>query len=215
MDIDYERVDNFLMHYASKYYDPVKAREYYLRTRELKGREPALSKESRARQQQGTAYVTNEIRTRQAADLAKNQKARDALVTAANKRAEEHKARMEKLQKDVKDVQKKTIDEFRSKVESIKAQFRIPENASPQTRARLEKQLSLKLNSMASKVSKELTKIQDTFKFDMWKARTGYQTFREENAAARKENSTERRTINENYRKDLVNEKKFIKDKVR
>lgn len=27
-----------LMHYASKYYDPQKAHEYYMRTRELKGR---------------------------------------------------------------------------------------------------------------------------------------------------------------------------------
>lgn len=30
-----------LIHYASKYYDPVKAHEYYMRTRELKGRSPS------------------------------------------------------------------------------------------------------------------------------------------------------------------------------
>ena len=30
--------DNQLLHYASEYYDPVKAHEYYMRTRELKGR---------------------------------------------------------------------------------------------------------------------------------------------------------------------------------
>ena len=28
-----------LQHYASPYYDPVKAHEYYMRTRELKGRQ--------------------------------------------------------------------------------------------------------------------------------------------------------------------------------
>lgn len=33
-------MSDILAHYASKYYDPVKAREYYLRTRELKGRQP-------------------------------------------------------------------------------------------------------------------------------------------------------------------------------
>lgn len=32
-----------LMHYASKYYDPVKAHEYYMRTRELKGRSSSSS----------------------------------------------------------------------------------------------------------------------------------------------------------------------------
>ena len=29
---------NTIAHYASKYYDPVKAHEYYMRTRKLKGR---------------------------------------------------------------------------------------------------------------------------------------------------------------------------------
>ncbi len=33
--------DNFVDHYLMHLYDPVKAREYYLRTRELKGREAA------------------------------------------------------------------------------------------------------------------------------------------------------------------------------
>ena len=32
------KVDDFLQHYASQYYDPVKAHEYYMRNRELKGR---------------------------------------------------------------------------------------------------------------------------------------------------------------------------------
>ena len=31
-------IDELLQHYASPYYDPVKAHEYYMRTRELKGR---------------------------------------------------------------------------------------------------------------------------------------------------------------------------------
>lgn len=31
-----EPIEDYLAHYASKYYDPVKAHEYYLRTRELK-----------------------------------------------------------------------------------------------------------------------------------------------------------------------------------
>lgn len=34
-------MDNNLQHYASPYYDPQKAHEYYMRTRELKGRRSA------------------------------------------------------------------------------------------------------------------------------------------------------------------------------
>ena len=37
------RTEDFLVHYASKYYDPVKAHEYYERTKELKGRKNTRS----------------------------------------------------------------------------------------------------------------------------------------------------------------------------
>ncbi len=39
----YTEFDEFLEHYASKYYDPVKAHEYYMRTRELKNKREAES----------------------------------------------------------------------------------------------------------------------------------------------------------------------------
>lgn len=35
--------DKYLAHYSSPYYDPVKAHEYYMRTRKLKGRRPVIS----------------------------------------------------------------------------------------------------------------------------------------------------------------------------
>lgn len=35
-------VDEFIAHYTSEYYDPAKAHEYYLRTRELKGRQKGV-----------------------------------------------------------------------------------------------------------------------------------------------------------------------------
>jgi len=43
------KVDDFLAHYASEYYDPVKAHEYYERTKHLKGRRSTskLSSEGR------------------------------------------------------------------------------------------------------------------------------------------------------------------------
>ena len=38
-----------LQHYASPYYDPVKAHEYYMRTRELKGRRSTMKLTMRER----------------------------------------------------------------------------------------------------------------------------------------------------------------------
>lgn len=62
-----ERAENFLAHYASEYYDPVKAREYYLRTRELKGRQSTSGMSDT--QKEGWAYAKDQIATRQKADL--------------------------------------------------------------------------------------------------------------------------------------------------
>jgi len=62
------RVENFLAHYSSEYYDPVKAHEYYLRTRELKGRQS--TKGMTEQQRQGWSYAKKQIAERQKADVA-------------------------------------------------------------------------------------------------------------------------------------------------
>lgn len=51
--------DLYLIHYASKYYDPVKAHEYYMRTRELKGRRSTsgLNEEGRS----AAEYIKNQV----------------------------------------------------------------------------------------------------------------------------------------------------------
>lgn len=60
-------VENFLAHYASEYYDPAKAREYYLRTRELKGKQSTSSlnvkgdKAGNERRSQAWSYAKNKI----------------------------------------------------------------------------------------------------------------------------------------------------------
>lgn len=53
--------NEYIRHYASPYYDPVKAHEYYMKTRELKGRRSVqkLSDEGK----KVWAYTKNEIKT--------------------------------------------------------------------------------------------------------------------------------------------------------
>ena len=48
-----------LQHYASPYYDPVKAHEYYMRTRELKGRRSTMKLNDEGKKV--WAYTKNEI----------------------------------------------------------------------------------------------------------------------------------------------------------
>ncbi len=54
-------MNNFLAHYASKYYDPVKVHEYYMRNRELSGRSAkTLTKEGKEVWRMTKANITSE-----------------------------------------------------------------------------------------------------------------------------------------------------------
>ena len=59
-----------LRHYASPYYDPVKAHEYYMRTRELKGRSTSsLNDEGK----KVWSYTKNNIKSEKAAKVKEEQ----------------------------------------------------------------------------------------------------------------------------------------------
>lgn len=57
-----EFIQSFLSHYASEYYDPAKAREYYLKTRELKGRRSGSGLKS-DKKKEAWAYAKDKITT--------------------------------------------------------------------------------------------------------------------------------------------------------
>lgn len=209
------RVDEFLAHYASKYYDPVKAKEYYERTKKLKGREPQLSAESRQRQSQATAYVSKEIATKRKADLDANAATRTKLTAAAKAQAEAHTARMEKLQTEATAKREKIVEQLKSHMEKLNDSLKIPANASPKRRAFLEKQRASQLNTAAGKAKEEMATLQAGLSNAINSAKRDYQKFREGNTAARRTNAQQRRTISDTYRKDLETEKKNIKEQVR
>lgn len=58
-------------HYASKYYDPVKAHEYYMKTRRLKGYD-TQGKTLNDEGKQAKAYITKRIREERYSVLKKN-----------------------------------------------------------------------------------------------------------------------------------------------
>lgn len=209
------KVDDFLAHYASKYYDPAKAREYYLRTRELKGDQPALSEESRQRQREATAYVSNEISKSREADLATNDRAVEALSLAAQKRAEAHAARMEKLQEQATATRKKVVAKLKARLERIEKDTAIPENANPKLRALLMKQRKSQLGSERERAGKEMKDVANSFRAAVESARNDYRAFRNETANARRNLSNQRRSISDSYRQELATEKQNIKDEVR
>ena len=76
-----------LTHYASPYYDPVKAHEYYMRTRQLKGRKSVAGLSST--QRETAAYVKEQ--------LSEERKSKtEALKSEAESSANQHKAEMQR-----------------------------------------------------------------------------------------------------------------------
>jgi hypothetical protein len=92
-----ERYSSVLMHYASEYYDPVKAREYYLRTRELKGRQSTSGltvkgdKAGNEERKQAWAYTKNQIALAKKGELQKAAEDRKSFVERARQLASERR----------------------------------------------------------------------------------------------------------------------------
>jgi hypothetical protein len=86
MSQDIMRVENFLAHYASEFYDPVKAHEYYLKNRELSGRQ--TTKGMSDDQREGWTYAKSQISERQKADIQSAAEQRKAFVDQARDSAQ-------------------------------------------------------------------------------------------------------------------------------
>ena len=69
MDDKENFVGQFIAHYASEYYNPAKAREYYLKNRELKGRKTGLKTDA---ERQGWDYAKSTIEDAKKKELVVN-----------------------------------------------------------------------------------------------------------------------------------------------
>ena len=103
-----------LRHYASPYYDPEKAHEYYMRTRELKGRSTtSLNDEGK----KIWSYTKNNIKSEKAAKVKEEQEKRDQKITELREKAEATKEQISSRLKELNEAltqnasdRKKSID---------------------------------------------------------------------------------------------------------
>ena len=103
-----------LRHYASPYYDPQKAHEYYMRTRELKGRSTtSLNDEGK----KIWSYTKNNIKSEKAAKVKEEQEKRDQKITELREKAEATKEQISSRLKELNEAltqnasdRKKSID---------------------------------------------------------------------------------------------------------
>ena len=146
-----------IAHYSSPYYDPVKAHEYYERTKKLKGRKTGTSLNDSGKE--AKTYVKNQINAKRDRDL-KNAEAQ------SNKRTEERK----------KSAERETYDNIRKESEELgkKLDALISMTSKldgPALRANKKRILAV-VNSLAAKNKQSRTKLVSLYKTNKTKINT-------------------------------------------
>lgn len=153
-----------VIHYASPYYDPVKAHEYYMRTRELKGRRSATQLNDEGKKV--WSYTKNSIKDNKSSEVDEEKNKRDkkisefrAIAAQAKKQITENlKALNEQLTKHNTE-QKESVDAGKnSEIEKLMA-VKIPTGLSKEERTQLvaeRKEKIAKIRSTASGTKQSL-----------------------------------------------------------
>ena len=134
--------DEELYHYASPYYDPVKAHEYYEAHKKLKGRRSSAKLTDEGKEKWD--YVRNQISEQKKSEIKEAQEEKSAVIKAhraAAKSAQKRiSTRLKRLKKVLAQRAKRELEQIRS------------ETASPNARSKSEERENLaKRNSAVSK----------------------------------------------------------------
>lgn len=166
--------EEVLAHYASEYYDPAKAREYYLRNRELKGRQS--TKGMSDTQKEALGYSKHQIGEAKKSELTNTQKAMMARNQALREKAEEATKRITEK-----------IRALASQLELSRANM-----SSAQLRKLQSGADSDKVQKLRESASKEINQIRTDLKAAIAKSRETYEENKKQisskyDAAAEKE----------------------------
>ena len=162
-----DTIEDYLAHYASKYYDPVKAHEYYLKTRELKGRRS--SSNLNAEGKKVWSYTKNEISTAKKNDAQKEKNNRDnqikELRAKADKTRESISSKLEELRKSLFDITKwnKELAEDKrdTAIERLQNQ-KIPEGLPEEERSRRIAERNAKIAKLRDDAKEEKATISES-----------------------------------------------------
>lgn len=136
---------NYIIHYASPYYDPVKAHEYYMKNRELKGR-------------QSTAGLNDEGKA--AAKYVKNQ-----LTTERKGKVETHKAQTDSQIETLRDQKDSNVESRREamqgKIDQLKEKL---SSMTPKQKEANRERINSIIGSLREKNKQERLRLQENFK---------------------------------------------------
>lgn len=146
-----EFVDNFLAHYVDPNYDPAKAHDYYMQTRDLKGRKPRGSAPKGPSAQSLANKAAAETKRHQRDAIRNsNQQLGVAKKTELNNSANAQAARLEQIRSNAEATKTRIQNALNAKLAEIAAKanlkfeptklIEIPKDASPKVREYLQKQ---------------------------------------------------------------------------
>ena len=149
-----------IMHYASPYYDPVKAKEYYERTKVLKGRTKKMTESQRS----AWEYTRQNIRNDRTKKLDNSRAAGQAQIGALRQNATQKREL-------IRSSLQKLVDEYKSK--------KIPKDAPPEVKEKLKMEraaarekirgISSDLKSMIASVRSHMKTERETINSDFKK----------------------------------------------
>lgn len=96
--------EEFIAHYASEYYDPVKAKEYYERTKQLKGRKPKASDLKGDKKKGAWDYTKDQIGESKKNELENLSEQRRAFLEEVRDKAAERRKQISEKLKEVLDA---------------------------------------------------------------------------------------------------------------
>lgn len=134
-----------LAHYASEYYDPVKAHEYYMKNRQLKGRSTSTKLNEEGRKV--ASYVKKQISEERKNKVASDRAATDSQITSLRNQTQSE------IQKHSVALQKR-IEFIRSRLQSMSGKDKIIERAK----------LQVEIDSMRKENAEKRAKLQAEFK---------------------------------------------------
>lgn len=237
-----EFVDTFLKHAETRYYDPVKAREYYLRTRELKGRPKASAlKTDQARE--AWDYSKSEIDKAQTAEFKEAKDRVEAEVLKLRETAtEKQKIISEKftelfnnIRKQQEEKRNAIAEEKAAEVEKIQSRVidemtavtPVPRGLSRADTARLSDIRRAEIAKIKAAGAADIKKLDEKFAFeaDMSEAQAGRNSASEEikklvddlkaNIEQAKKNYEDiRASLEDKYNSEYVNEFNAIDEKL-
>lgn len=214
--------DEFMHAYASQYYDPVKAHEYYERTKQLKGRSTSgMSDEQKSTWNVVKEGINTEKKEKtdslQDESRATIEALRSEAAAARQRISEKLRAWLEKIGEDassnretLSDIAKQQREEIQAeKQRKLDALPEIPSTASPSQKARMRESIAMERDSINAEAREKLAAVSE--KSSKLKSDISEKAAKEK-SETRESSSQDRQVVAENLKAAISSVREKVKE---